>query len=521
MFERLIISGFGVIGTEVFHQIIKRNKFKKIHISIIEKDFSNFPGGVAYSKINSVYGFFNNPLRLSNDEFKNWVKKISNQKKLIKYFKSNKNLKLDKWLKKNVKKNDNRFLDLKELYLPRAAYALFLEEKFYQSLKVLTKKKSFIKVDFYENELIKVLKFGNKYKCLFKNKLIKKPFIKDRSILFKKNKNKRAVKDIMSDYLILGMGILPPSNINTNNTFKSKNYIHDFYSSGGTKNLISKLKNLNAKKNKITLIFIGNKAGLLETMQEIENLSQKMLQKLNIISVSPSNLTLQKAELSQKYSKYKFKYLVAKNINKIKKAETILSLIKDEFLFGKKNDFNKYDIWTHILNNNILEKCYKKLNSYQKKMYNNKIFSQLRNLTRYTFPETIDAKNRLEKLNILKNLNDKVVKLKKLPNKIEVKTLKSGNLKGDIVVNVSGPVSLFKNHNEVPFLKSLKKFCKKFNERGFISDKFFQITNKVYAPGTLSSNFNPERKTIIKSITENCVITAKHFVKSTDKQPWN
>ena len=88
-------------------------------------------------------------------------------------------------------------------------------------------------------------------------------------------------------------------------------------------------------------------------------------------------------------------------------------------------------------------------------MYNNKIFSQLRNLTRYTFPETIDAKNRLEKLNILKNLNDKVVKLKKLPNKIEVKTLKSGNLKGDIVVNVSGPVSLFKNHNEVPFLKRL------------------------------------------------------------------
>ena len=104
MFERLIISGFGVIGTEVFHQIIKRNKFKKIHISIIEKDFSNFPGGVAYSKINSVYGFFNNPLRLSNDEFKNWVKKISNQEKLIKYFKNNKNLKLDKWLNKNVKK---------------------------------------------------------------------------------------------------------------------------------------------------------------------------------------------------------------------------------------------------------------------------------------------------------------------------------------------------------------------------------------------------------------------------------
>ena len=91
-------------------------------------------------------------------------------------------------------------------------------------------------------------------------------------------------------------------------------------------------------------------------------------------------------------------------------------------------------------------------------------------------------------------MNDKVVKLKKLHNKIQVKTLKSGTLKGDIVVNVSGPVSLLKDQNEVPFLKSLKKVCKKFNERGFTSDKFFQITNRVYAPGTLSSNFNPERK---------------------------
>ena len=63
--------------------------------------------------------------------------------------------------------------------------------------------------------------------------------------------------------------------------------------------------------------------------------------------------------------------------------------------------------------------------------------------------------------------------------------------------------------------------CKKFNERGFTSDKFLQITKKVYAPGTLSSNFNPERKTIIKSITENCVIAAKHFIKSTSKQLWN
>ena len=213
--------------------------------------------------------------------------------------------------------------------------------------------------------------------------------------------------------------------------------------------------------------------------------------------------------------------MVSKNINKIKKAFVILSLIQRDFVYGQKNKFNKNDVWTQILRQNILEKFYKKLNSSQRKIYNDKVFSKLRNLTRYTFPETVDAKNRLEKSKILKNLNDKVVKLKKVQNKIEVKTLKSGSLKGDIVVNVSGPVSLLKNKDEVPFLKSLKKVSKKFNERGFVSDKFFQITDKVYAPGTLTSNFNPERKTIIKSITENCVITAKHIVKSAGKQTWN
>ena len=58
MYKHIIVSGFGVIGTEVVDQLIKKNKKNKIRISIIEKDFLNFPGGVAYSKNNSRYGFF-------------------------------------------------------------------------------------------------------------------------------------------------------------------------------------------------------------------------------------------------------------------------------------------------------------------------------------------------------------------------------------------------------------------------------------------------------------------------------
>ena len=71
MYESLIISGFGVIGTETLYEIIKKSKSQKLQISIIEKDYSNFPGGIAYSDSKSKFGFFNNPLRLSNNEFKN------------------------------------------------------------------------------------------------------------------------------------------------------------------------------------------------------------------------------------------------------------------------------------------------------------------------------------------------------------------------------------------------------------------------------------------------------------------
>ena len=75
MNNHITILGFGVIGTEALSHLLKKKVKKKLTISVIEKDFSNIPGGIAYSKIKSKYGFFNNPLRLSNVEFINWIKK--------------------------------------------------------------------------------------------------------------------------------------------------------------------------------------------------------------------------------------------------------------------------------------------------------------------------------------------------------------------------------------------------------------------------------------------------------------
>ena len=141
MFKRLIISGFGVIGTEVFHQIIKRNKFKKLHISIIEKNFSNFPGGVAYSKQNSRYGFFNNPLRISNKEFIGWVKRKKNIEKFIGFIKENQSYDLDKWLSKNIDFKLKKINKFSEIYFPRLLYSFFLEDKIIKLLNQSKKKK--------------------------------------------------------------------------------------------------------------------------------------------------------------------------------------------------------------------------------------------------------------------------------------------------------------------------------------------------------------------------------------------
>ena len=79
----LAIIGFGVIGVESLHGIkqvlIKKKNKKIINIAVIEKDLNNIPGGVAYSKKKSKFGYFNNPLRLSHKDFIEWFKQKKNK----------------------------------------------------------------------------------------------------------------------------------------------------------------------------------------------------------------------------------------------------------------------------------------------------------------------------------------------------------------------------------------------------------------------------------------------------------
>ena len=173
--------------------------------------------------------------------------------------------------------------------------------------------------------------------------------------------------------------------------------------------------------------------------------------------------------------------------------------------------FSKYDIWTLILENKILDKCYMRLNKIEKKNYNDFVFSKIRSITRYTYPETVNAKNRLEKKKILKIIKDKIIKITENKHGIILISDKNKKYYADIAINVSGPVSINKNKNEVMFINDLKKITQSFNNRGFLSNNNFQIYKNIFAPGTISSNFNPNRKTIIKSITENCNKVANHI----------
>ena len=76
-------------------------------------------------------------------------------------------------------------------------------------------------------------------------------------------------------------------------------------------------------------------------------------------------------------------------------------------------------------------------------------------------------------------------------------------IESDIVVNVSGPVDLQSLNNEKKLIKIIKNLEGKFDKRGFLTDRNFMLSNKIFMPGTLAYNFNPLRQTIIKAVTNN------------------
>ena len=509
----LTIIGFGVIGVETLYGIkknfLQRKQNNKLKIAIIEKNLKNIPGGVAYSQENSKFGYFNNPLRLSHPDFIKWFNLKDNKQKLIDFAINNPDYKINHWLKNNDEILKKNYYEYKEIYLPRLIYSFYLKEKIIDFLNF--KKNIKISLNFFNGEVININNENN-YN-IFPKRLFNKFIINtDKNNLILKNYNSIKQNIIKSKKLVIGTGVIPPKKIVENKLHKNSNYIWDFYSNGGTSSLIKKINIISKIKKNIKVIFIGNKAGLLETMQEIEKIIKNNKININIICISKNRQTLQKAEHSKNFAFFQFRYLIKKNINKINKAEEILKLLQNEFKNAKLHGFSKYDVWTNVLKNQILTLCYNHLTKKEKKNYNFSIFPLVRNITRYTNPETVSAKNRLEKANKIKFIKDKIIKIIKDKNNLFLQGESGKLIRGDIVINVSGPVSIVDNRSEIKFISSLKRITKKFNTSGFSTNNSFMLEKGLYLPGTLSNNFNPGRNTIIKAITKNTHKVAKDIL---------
>ena len=216
----------------------------------------------------------------------------------------------------------------------------------------------------------------------------------------------------------------------------------------------------------------------------------------------------------------KLKILTKNNLHKIYSAKKLYFSILNEFKLSNFNGYRKYDAWTQILSNNILNKFIKNFNTYQKNQYYDIYYNKVRNITRFTYPETILAREELFKMKILKTRKEIVKKVDISKKKLVVKTLNSRNkLKKyicDLVINVSGPLNPDTIKDEIPLVKSLKRNGAKTNSGGFIVSDNFEIVGlkSIYTPGILARAFNPERKTIINAILENSNVVGKSIAKT-------
>ncbi len=526
--------GGGITGIETLINIVqnlKKHKFKRkkkkiIHIAIIDKKPENIPGGVAYGFDNSQYGFFNNPIRLSPRSFTYWVKQKKNKKKIIDYLGNYGGYTGKKWIKNNkniLNKNNNK--NFPELYLPRVSANFWMEIKLINLFKIIERMNNNsqikIKINFFAGEVIDISENKGYKKIKFKNNecfelgySIEENSIK-KLYFYKTGKILRNINSLSQS---IGIGLTPPKQIASISAKKNINYIWDFYDEGSTSSLLKKIKEIN--KNLIKIYFIGYKAGLLESLPELLENVKNIKLKIKIYCSSKDLKTIQMAKHSSNKKKYNLFFFSDKKIKKIDTAKKLYENINKELELSNISSHNKYDIWTEILKKNIISHCLKNLSHKEKIKYDNYYHAKIRNKTRFTYPETILAREELTKKKYLISKKEKVNKVDFTNNKLVVYSENQSKKKQyyncDLVVNVSGPMSVKKIKNEIPLLNSLKKKGAQYTSNGFLVNKDFEIKGfkDTFAPGTIAVGFNPERKTIINAILKNSSIVGKSIYKN-------
>ena len=524
-----ISIGAGITGIETILALTKevdRRKKKispKFLIGIIDKNPENISGGVGYGFKISKYGFFNNPIRLSPKPFRKWLSDKKIKEKIIHYLKIHGGLTGNHWIKKNKDKLFSKNIkEFNELYIPRATLNIWMEERLILLIKKIKENKSNFDIKFFKGEVISFKDNKDKLKKIFfknnfckelKYKLNNDPFKK---LSFKEGKN---YKSIISLNQSIGLGLPPPKQLATKKAQENNNYIWDFYAQGSTSLLIDKILKF-PRGRKIIVYFIGYKAGLLESLPELEKIIKKNNIKIQLICSSRDLISIQKATLTNYKKSYKLSFLKKNKLAKITGARILYESILKEFQNSLKNGYNKYDAWTEILKNNILDKCIAKFKKKEKEIYHKVYHSKIRNITRFTYPETIKARELLSKNNILITNKEIVKKVDIHTKKLIVKTIdhKNTNKKYicDIVVNVSGPLNVENIKNEIPLIKSLKSNGAKVSSGGFLVNNNFAIRGikNTYTPSILATGFNPQRKTIFTAILRNSFLVGNNIAKN-------
>ena len=532
-FSHISIGG-GITGLETiisaFINIQKKlKKSKKIIFAIIDKNPENIPGGVAYGFKNSQFGYFNNPIRLSPVQFTKWLIKKENKKKIISYLKIHGGYTGKDWIKKNINiLYSSKIKQINELYIPRTIANFWMEQRLLwliSKMKKISNKSSIIfDLKFFKGEVLAIKNLKDNYhKIIFKNnycemlqyKIIKNSFKK---IVFEKNK--RISEPIFSKTQNIGLGLPPPKQLATTRAQKNNYYIWDFYSQGSTSDLINKILQINKIKKKIRVYFIGYKAGLLESLPELKKIILRKKIKIEIICSSKDLVSIQEAKLSLNKKSYKLQVFKKKKLFSIRTAKKLYFSIIKEFELSYSLGYKKYDAWTQILNNKILDKCIKNFSYREKKEYYDFFYNKVRNVTRFTYPETIIAREKLLKMKILKTKKEIVKKVDNLKGQLIVETKNNNNKINkyicDLVINVSGPLNVGTLKNEIPLINDLRKNGAKILSGGFVVNNYFKISGvkNIYTPGILARGFNPERKTIIKAILENSQKAGESIAKT-------
>ena len=278
---------------------------------------------------------------------------------------------------------------------------------------------------------------------------------------------------------------------------------------------LTKTQKFSSEQEKnITIHILGSKAGFLESLTELSSSYRFLKKNIKIICSSTDSTTLNPAVFSSK--NLKLKYFTTFKINKIYKAKEIYILIKKE-LSRSKNNKIRYNLWTQILKNKLLNKALTKLNKNELDIYNIYFFQKIRSLTRFTYPEAVYAMRKLKKTGILKIKKEKVVKIKFIKKNLYTVCAKLNEKnykrKSDIVVNVMGPTKFNNLVRNNSFLKSIIDSGAEFNNSGFICDKNFETKNLkgFFIINSLVSGFNKERKTILNATIKNAQISAKEI----------